>query len=150
MKRSPVTLVALVVTVASLLSCVTDSEVTIPSGWPPLREIEGLWARQTDDGVWMVREFYEPAFGGGEFTAAEWFYADGEEPVLFARGAYDIENDSELPSGEIVDRLLIVYPGGSTLRQTFDVLESVDDRHLVLRGIYDDDPVTYDAVDELP
>lgn len=125
-------------------------------------DILGIWGRQTDDGWWIVREFYQEAdyIAMGDGSNDNWVYADGEEPLLYNSGAYVVTDEADF-GDEVADDVLTVYvlhdsgtvefdAGAGRLSTVVDRVLHVDEHTLTLQGVYDNGPVDFEKFEELP
>ena len=143
----PLTAFALTVALASALACGSGN------GDDPEAELVGMWQRQTDDGLWVVREFVGP--DQGAFTNRNWAYAEGEEPVLLSEGRYFVTEETEVPGGGDRKHVLTVNPVPPAPMVTIaspliDEIVSVSGDKLVLSALYDDTTLEYEKTNRMP
>lgn len=145
--------VVLAAVIVPALGCFIGDSVDndLPAGaeWDQ-PEISGIWMREVD-GYYVVREFFGAVTDPDVETRTtnEWFYTVGEEPELYSHGVYYVDDGYTLATGDVVDDALYVYPDRDAAVYVDVIVELTDDK-LVLQGLYDEEPVEYQAVDELP
>jgi hypothetical protein len=113
--------------------------------------IEGVWVHEGPDGPDLARTITLDPYYGLRSTD-EYYYVDGA-PVHYRHGFAYLMQDEPLPGGEIADLALVIYYDGVgfyTSGMGYDTIDRISDDTMVLQGLYDLEPVTYQKFAALP